>query len=109
MEKTKYLVLPLLVLAIFAYGAASALDVFLPAFFLPEEAAHHSHDSHSSYCGFVFQSPDYLCVHALPVLDTSEVPSIDQDGKLETSETAEAELIISSTFNHYRFRAPPQA
>jgi hypothetical protein len=97
----------LLILAIFAYGLAASVDVFYSAFFLPEEASSHSHTSPSSLCGFVYESPDYLCVHNLPVLDTYEAPVIEPGSSIETVLSQDNDPILAFVFNYYRFRAPP--
>ena len=109
MGTIRILALSTLVLAVFAYGAAASVDVFLPAFFLPEEAEEHSHESPSSYCGFVYQPPEYLCVQAMPVLDTCKAPVIQRTDSVESVSSAIPELHLASVFNFYRFRAPPQA
>ena len=99
----------LLIVAVFAYGLSTSADVFYSAFFLPEEASSHSHTSPSSYCGFVYESPDNLCVHSLPVLDTYEAPVIEPGGSVKTVISRNTDPILASVFNYYRFRAPPQS
>ena len=97
----------LLIAAVFAYGLAASVNVFYSAFFLPEEASSHSHKSPSSLCGFVYESPDYLCVQNLPVLDTYKAPMIHPDGSIKTVLSQNTDPVLASAFNFYRFRAPP--
>ena len=97
----------LLMAAVFAYGLTASVDVFYSAFFLPEEASSHSHKSPSSLCGFVYESPDYLCVHNLPILDTYETPVIEPGSSVKTVLSLNTDPILASVFNYYRFRAPP--
>jgi hypothetical protein len=97
----------MLITAVFAYGLAASVNVFYSAFFLPREASSHSHTSPSSYCGFVYESPNYLCVHSLPVLDTYTSPVITPGGNVKTVLSQNTDPILTSVFNFYRFRAPP--
>lgn len=97
----------MLILAVFAYGITSSVDVFYSAFFLPEEASSHSHSGEHGYCGFVYQSPGYLCVHSLPVLDTYKAPVIHSGGSVKTVRSPNTDPVLASAFDFYRFRAPP--
>ncbi len=102
------LVIPILIGTVFAYGIAASVNVFYSTFFLPEEASHHSHSGHHSYCGFVYESPDYLCVHSLPMLDTYEVPVVEPGNRVNPVVSINSDPIPASVFNFYRFRAPPR-
>jgi len=98
----------LLALAVLAYGAAASVDVFLPAFSLPEEAHRHSHQGDSSYCGFVHQAPDFQALYSLPFLDTFERPEVTGEIPVIRVTAEETSPLVSYSFDLYRFRAPPE-
>ncbi len=107
MRKIQVQVAALLALTMFSYGIAASVDVFFSAFFLPEEASHHSHSGHQSYCGFVYESPGYLDIHSLPLLAGWRAPDITPGVRVMPAETKENIPLLSASFTLYRFRAPP--
>ena len=93
--------------AVFAYGLLASVDVFYSGFFLPEEASHHSHAGGRTFCGFVVQTPDYLKLHSLPLLDTFVPPAAVFPRLVAPAVAVPNQPYRSVVFNLVRLRAPP--
>lgn len=107
MRKQRARLILLLAIAVFTYGSATSADVFLPAFSLPEEAHQHSHQG-SSYCGFVYQAPDFPALYSLPFFNGYAVSKLSTETLVFKVTAEETRPLVPVSFQLYRFRAPPE-